>query len=144
MGGRGVAGTLGVALIAGGCSISASSESISKSVSSPFTMASSLSRSSGSEGDEEAYRREVAEYTDAYVRSGGQYDAFQRRVGELAVRHGISDWEANRTTYVAFGEGLKRAGVKGLALDTWTENLAGGNARWIKAIQEGYRNYEPR
>ena len=134
---------VGVALAsAAGCVLSTSSESISKSVSSPITLASNLSNSSSSQGDETAYRHDVAEYTDAYVRSGGQYDAFERRLGEIAAKHGISDWETNDLTFLAFGEGLARAKVQGVGLETWAENLAGGNPHRIKLIQEGYRDYQ--
>ena len=134
-------GAVAMLVLATGCMLSTSSESISKSVSSPFTLASSLSTSSASQGEEAEYRHDVAEYTDAYVRSGGRYDAFQRRLGELAAKHGISDWETNKATYLAFGEGLARAKVQGVGLETWVENLAGGDPGRMKLIQQGYRDY---
>src|SRR5262245_8665661 len=135
-------GVGGALVLATGCMLSTSSESISKSVSSPFTLASSLSTSSSSRGEEAEYRHDVAEYTDAYVRSGGRYDAFQRRLGEIAAKHGVSDWETNDATYVAFGEGLARAKVQGVGLETWVENLAGGDPGRVRLIQQGYRDYE--
>lgn len=125
-----------------GCSLSTSSVSISDSVSSPVRLVSSLSESSsGAHGEEAAYRRDVAEYVEAYVRSGGQHDAFTRRLGELAKQHGISDWEADRVTYLALGEGLARAKVQGVALKTWVENLADGDPAKMQQIQEGYGGY---
>ena len=116
-----------------GCSFSDSSESISKSVSSPFT---SSSRSSG--GSDQSYRDDVRDYTAAYVKSGGDFDAFQKQIAKLAAKHGITDWELDTNTFVGIGEGLKKAGATPTELAAWKTNLAGSDLSRANAIQQGY------
>jgi len=90
-----------------GCSFSYSSESSAKTLSSPC-------RSSGSSPDEEkkeAYRDDVRDFTAAYAARHGDLDGFQSGLGDVARRHGITDWEAHDATYAAVGAGLARAHV---------------------------------
>jgi len=126
-----------------GCSIS---ESISKSISSPLEWSSessaSSSRSSSPERGE-AYRDDVRDFTAAYVQSGGQFDQFNRGLGNVAAKHGVSNWESDSTTYVGIGEGLKKAGVSATALTVWKSNLAGSDSSKGAAIQKGYDSYQP-
>jgi hypothetical protein len=126
-----------LALLAG-CSIS---ESISKSVSSPFEWSSasigSSSRSS-SPNRAEDYRTDVRDYTSAYVKSGGDFDAFTRGLSGIASQHGVSNWESDTDTYIGIGQGLRKAGVTPTQLEVWKSNLAKGNASTAAAIQKGY------
>ncbi len=127
-----------------GCSVSESSLSLSNSSESTSHTLESMSDSSVSSSassqpkTDQAYREDVRDYTAAYVMSGGQFDAFQRTLGQLAQKHQITDWEDNRTTFVGIGEGLARANVKGIALDTFKRNLAGSDRRKIDALEAGY------
>jgi len=115
------------------CSFSDSSESISKSVSSPFTS------SSDSSGDSQAaYREDVRDYTAAYVRSGGDFDTFERKIGSIAAKHGITDWELDKGTYLAIGQGLRKGGLKPIELAAWKSNLARGDVSRAEMIQQGY------
>ena len=82
------------------------SGSISTSISSPFEWSSS---SIG--GEDSAYQQEIRDYTVAHTRSGENLDAFRRGVGGLAGARGISDWESDRPTVTAIGEGLEDAGM---------------------------------
>lgn len=133
----------GLALLAlagaAGCSISQSSVSISESIG---TSSESFSTSSASSSrtDTDRYREDVAQYTQAYVQSGGRYDAFQRTLAELARTRGISDWEDSQATWVGVGQGLARAGVSEMALDTWKTNLAGDDEAKRRAIERGFRH----
>jgi hypothetical protein len=97
------------ALVAGvaACSLSYSSESLSKSVSSPFT---SSSGSSGGKADA-AYLDEVRSFSAGFATSGGDATAFRRGLGSIAERRGIHDWEDDDATCKAIGQGLKRAGL---------------------------------
>ena len=126
-----------LALLAG-CSIS---ESISKSVSSPFEWSSassgSSSRSSSPQRAED-YRAEVRDYTSAYVKSGGDFDAFTRGLSGIASKHGVSNWESDDVTYVGIGQGLQRGGVTPTQLEVWKSNLARGDASKAASIQRGY------
>ncbi|HVQ76222.1 MAG TPA: hypothetical protein VMT79_11885, partial [Candidatus Binatia bacterium] len=91
-------------LVTGCSSFSASSESSSESSSdssrSSFDSSASSSGSSSPESKEKAYRDDARDYAEAYVKSGGQFDAFQRRLGEIARKHDITNWEDNQATYV--------------------------------------------
>lgn len=133
---------LGSSLVLGtaGCSIS---ESISKSVSSPFewSSASSASSSGSSPNRSEAYRNDVRDYTQAYVKSGGDFDTFTRGLSNIASKHGVSNWESDDNTYVGIGQGLKKAGVTAMQLEVWKTNLAKGDASQAAAMQKGYDSY---
>jgi hypothetical protein len=121
--------------------------SISKSISSPFewssdSIASSSSSSGSSSGDRsQEYRDDVRDYTAAYVQSGGQFDAFSRGLSNIAGKHGVSNWEADSNTYVAIGEGLRKAGVTQMQLNVWKSNLAGTDSSKATAMQKGYDTY---
>ena len=128
------------AVVLAGCSISASSVSswsLSKSVRS--SSRSSDSSSSSSPGAaEEAYREDVSDYTRAYVKSGGDFRAFQSDLARLAEEHGITNWEENLLTYTAIGEGLGSAKVSDAELMAYKRNLSRGDPKKADAIQEGY------
>jgi hypothetical protein len=119
-----------------GCSIS---DSVSASFDSSASSVSSSGSSSGSSSaDRESYRNDVRDYTDAYVKSGGQFESFTRGLTEIATKHGVSDWEADQDTFVGIGTGLKKAGVTPTQLEVWKTNLANGDATRAASIQKGY------
>ena len=123
-----------------GCSFSYSSESSSKSLASPFTSSASSSSSGGS--TKQAYRDDVRDYTYAYVSSrGGDVDAFQRGLGDIARNHGVTNWEEDSATYRGIGAGLAKARVSGVAFATFKQNLGRGDPSKMDAIQEGYDSY---
>ena len=93
----------------------------------------SLSASSKSSSDSSS-----ASYTEAYVKSGGQFDAFQKRVGELAKKHDITNWEDSMATYEGVGAGLGRARVNQVQVDAYKENLGQGDPKKMEAIQKAY------
>ena len=135
--GTSVAGPL-VVLVAG-CSVSASSWSVSKSVrSSSHSSDSSSSSSPGAA--EEAYREDVSDYTSAFVKSAATSDlaGFRADLSRLAREHGITNWEENPSTYTAIGDGLGRAGVSGGGLRAYQTNLSGGDPAKAALIQKGY------
>jgi len=115
------------------CSFSYSSESIGKSISSPFKSSSDSSGTSSA-----AYRGDVREYTAAYVRSGGDFQSFERKIGTVAAQHGISDWELNKDTYLAIGQGLRKGGLNPIELAAWKSNLAHDDTARAGEIQKGY------
>src|SRR5215470_7402070 len=79
---------LGLAvLLSSGCSFSASSQSSSESSYDSSRSSSDSSRSSPPENRERAYRDDVRDYTEAYATSGGPFDAFQRRLADIARAH---------------------------------------------------------
>jgi hypothetical protein len=130
---------LGLALLAtSGCSFSASSAASSESSGASSESSASSSASSSPANKETSYRDDVRDYTEAYVKSGGQYDAFQKRIGELAKKHDITNWEDNMVTYDGIGQGLGRAKVSTAQLDAYKQNLGKGDPQKVVAIQKGY------
>ena len=115
------------------CSFSYSSKSSSES-----SASSSGSSASSSRTAEDEYRDEVRDYTAAYVKSGGQFDAFTRGLGDLAKKHGITNWEDNEATYIGIGKGLGVAKVNQMQLDTYKTNLGAADPKKQAAIQKGY------
>ena len=127
---------LGSVLALAGCgSISASSESISKSISSPFAS------SSASSSPESAYREDVRDFTAAHVKAGGNAQALRSQIGQLAQKHGITDWERNEATYRAVGEGLARAGYKQVEVDAFNKVFTDSvqQADWVQAGYDSAR-----
>jgi len=119
-----------------GCSFSTSSKSASDS--------SGSLTSSGSSSDSQSnkkYTQEVSDYTMAYVKSSvanADYNSFAKGISDIASKAGISNWEQESSTYVAIGQGLKRAGTTGVTFDTYKSNFAHNNAANMKSIQQGY------
>lgn len=132
--GSALVASLALVALSTGCSIS---ESISKSISSPFESSSDSSKSS-SESRESAYREDVADYAASVARSGGSPDRVLNGVGSIAAKRGIASWESSDATYVGIGQGLKRARVDALGLETWKLGLAEGDATRAVAIQRGF------
>ena len=119
-----------------GCSFSDSSVSISKSISSPFESSSASSPSA------EAYENDVADYTYAHVISAGQPDAFMKGLGTVAERHGVTNWEADNSTYIGIGKGLGKAKFTQTQVEVFAKNITGGDAKKIKLVQQGYDSAE--
>ena len=119
-----------VLLVPLGCSISASSKS------------SSDSSSGSSSPADTAYYDDVRSTTEAYVKSGGAFDAYQKKLGDLAKERGVTNWEENLGTYAAIGEGLGQAKASQALVDTFKTRLAptGSPSSTDKqtAIQKGY------
>lgn len=126
---------LAVLLAPLGCSFSASSKSSSDS-------SASSSRSS-SPGDS-AYLDDVRSTTEAYAKSGGPFDAYQKKLGDLAKQHGITNWEENLAAYVAIGEGLGEAKASPGLVESFKERLAppgtSSGADKRTAIQKGFES----
>ena len=122
-----------------GCSFSKSSSDSSESSSASFA---SSSASSSPASKESLYRDDVRDYTAAYVKSGGQIANFKVKLGELAQGRGITNWEENMATYEGIGQGLAKAEVSGVGLDTYVTNLSGGDANKAAAIRKGYESFK--
>jgi len=130
------------ALASSGCSISASSESISDSISSPFEWLSDSSGSSSPDGGASfAYLRDVETLSRAFAdASGARSDAagFLRELGRTAEAHGISDWEAYPETFAAIGEGWRRAGLAPDAVERLSAELFGAGSNGAAGVLRAY------
>jgi hypothetical protein len=80
----------------------------------------------------------VREYTAAYVKTGGQFDAFRRGLGDLAKKHGITNWEDSTVTYEGIGEGLGSARASEIQLKAYLDGLAGPEESKRAAMKKGY------
>lgn len=138
-----IAGFVAATIAAAGCSFSYSSESSSdSSKSSSESSGSSSESSSGSsskdDSNEASYEQDVADYTSAYVISGGSSEGFLNGIGDLAAKSGISDWESSQTTWRGIGRGLAAANVKKDQVAVYQKNWTNGNTVAMSAIQQGY------
>ncbi len=98
-----------------GCSFSYSSGASSDSSATSSDSSKSSSASSGGSETEpkdakEAYMSDVSAYTTGAAK-GDDPEAYLRELGDIAQRHGITDWERDTATYNAIGTGLRRAGI---------------------------------
>ena len=130
-----------VMLIPLGCASSDSSASSAKSSGSSADSSGSSSRSSSPADTKATYRDELRTYTAGYAKGGGQADdAYQRQLGEIAKRYGISNWENSEVTYRGVGEGLGQAGASLPLLASYMDGLAHRDAEKRKAMLEGYNS----
>jgi hypothetical protein len=119
--------------------VSDSSKSISDSTSSIISSPSSIS------GKSKKYQNEVADYTMAYVKSshpGADYNSFLKGLSDIAAKEGVTNWDQDSLTYLGIGIGLKKAGVEGIAYETYKKNFAGGDSKKMEEIQDGYESEE--
>jgi hypothetical protein len=126
--------------VVAGCSLSASSESLSASVESSSKVVSSPFESSASslKSAETRYREDVRDHTVSYVRSGGDVQAFQAELAGVARERGITDWEASNATWEGIGEGLARAGVSGADFESRLVDLTGSDPAKMAAVRAAY------
>jgi len=131
---------ISLAIFLHGCSFSYSSESSSKSSGrSSDSVSSIVSSPSNSSKTGEKYKQEIQDYTEAYVKSSeADYASFQKGLTDIADSHGVVDWEQDSATYFAIGKGLKKAGIEGVAYETYKKNLTGSDVSKMADIQEGY------
>ena len=118
------------------CSFSYSSQSSSDSSKSSSESSSSSSRSS-SPNSEAAYRKDVSDYTEAYVVSGGSDGAFLNGIGRLAEKRGITDWESDENTWIGIGRGLGGTQITAVQLGVYKENW-GVDPQRMQSIQKGF------
>lgn len=102
---------LGLVAVGSGCAAFSSSNSFSESSGSVSDSVGSSSDSSGSSsgGDETAYRSDVTRYVAVGVEQQVEPEALRRGVTEIALAHGLSDWEATPATREAVEEALTAA-----------------------------------
>lgn len=121
-----------------GCSFGYSSESSWKTLTSP-SRSSGSSSGEESEKKEEAYRDDVRDYTYAYVtRSAPDAEGFERGIGQIAHRHGISNWEEDGDTWRGIGAGLAKADAAPATVDRFARDVARSNPARTTAMRQSY------
>jgi len=81
----------------------------------------------------------------AYVKSshpGADYNSFLKGLSDIAAKEGITNWDQDSLTYLGIGIGLKKAGVEGVAYETYKKNFARGDSKKMEEIQDGYESAE--
>lgn len=131
---------IAMALFISGCSIS---HSVSSSSDSSRSISRSSNSSSGPKVSEEtrkAYVKDISTYADAIGGSRISGDDFMRGISKIAKKHGISDWESYKYTYIGIGKGLKAAGISRAQLQdlSYLKGLLSGNEKRLDYIKQGY------
>jgi hypothetical protein len=135
------AGLVALLAVAGGCSKSSTSQASSESSSRSSTSSTSSSGSSGSSSGPSRYERDVRDYTEQFVLSGGDFGSFRLQLGKIAEKHGVTNWEQDRDTFEGIGRGLKKARVSGERLDQLEKELtSGANAQAPEWLRKGYKD----
>jgi hypothetical protein len=87
---------------------------------------------------------DVRTTTEAYAKSGGPFDAYQKKLGDLARDRGVTNWEENLGTYVALGEGVGSAKASSGLVETFKDRPAPPSSvnspDKRSAIQKGYES----
>lgn len=132
-----------------GCSFSKSSESISNSISKSSESISDSSTSSSGDDDSSpppeepqdavAYQADVAQLAATYARSGGDIGALRSAVSQLAVKRGITNWEADPMTVQAIGRGVGDGGMDDEQFAAFSKELFGENLSKQSELSKGYQ-----
>jgi len=118
-------------------SISSSLQSISTSLNSISSISSSISGSSSSNKDknrDSQFKKDIRDLTCLYLKSGSSKNFFIE-IENISMRHGISDWKRNDSTYLGIGEGFSRAGLKIEDIKSISSNLPQDK---ISLLKKGY------
>jgi hypothetical protein len=146
-----------LALAVGGC------KSISDSVTSPSRWVAdssgALADSSGASADssdaasrsvsgssspedepaQTSYQDDVRVAGRTFAATGGDSGAFVRQLSQIAERHGITDWEAHRETWLALGAGFQQAGLTQEQVDGLLLQLGHLRSPERGYVHEGYQ-----
>ena len=124
---------LGAALLAA-CSFSASSKSSSDIASSP-----SSSAPSSKDKEKSGFEKDIIDYTAEFAKSSEtDMEKFNARLGKIADQYGVTHWQEDKSTYVAIGKGLHKAGLSQSRYQALKSSLGDGQAWKMDAIAEGY------
>jgi len=123
------------------CSFSHSSESSSDSSNNSSESSSHSSSPGGGSKDatQTSFDRDVEQYTVAFLQAGGtDDDAFLAGIGDLARQHGVSDWEAELSTWEAIGRGLARSHASTAQRTAYQMAWSGGDSARETAMAKGF------
>jgi hypothetical protein len=100
----------------------------------------SISESSG--GDDEpapAYQADVELFAREVALRPELERGFERGIGQIAERHGISHWEARPETLRAIGAGLREAGLREAQVEPFLARVGREAGSDRALVLEGYR-----
>jgi len=131
-----------IATVLTACSFSESSKSSSTSSESSSDLASSPSSSvpTSKAKKKEGYEQDVRDYTAEYVKSSdANPESFRTRLGKIAAKYGLTQWDQDKSTYVAIGKGLRKAGLSKPQYEAFKTSF-GDSLPWkMETIDEGYK-----
>jgi hypothetical protein len=129
------------ALACGSFAQSSESSSDSSNNSSESSSNSSTSSSPGHDHDDEktsSFEGDVEQYTAAFLSAGGmEQESFFAGLGDLARQHGVSDWEADPSTWEAIGRGLAHSDASAAERTAYQAAWTGGDAAKQTAVAKG-------
>ncbi len=131
-----------VAVLLASCSFSESSKSSSTSSKSSSDSASSPSSSvpTSKDNKKSGYENDIRDYTAEFVKSsGGNAATFRAKLSGIAAKYGVSQWDQDKSTYLAIGRGLRKAGLRNPQYDSFKTSLGDGSPWKMQAIDEGYK-----
>ena len=119
----------------------ASADSSGASADSSNAASRSVSGSSSPQDEraQTSYREDVRVASRTFAATGADSEAFVRQIGEIAERHGVTDWEADRATWLALGEGFRQAGLSQEQVDGLLLQLGHLQSPERGYVHEGYR-----
>jgi hypothetical protein len=129
--------------------LSKSSESISDSISSPSKSSSESSGGDDDSGEPEApqdkasYEADVAQLAATFAAVGGDIGALRSAVSELAVKRGITNWEADSATRQAIGRGVGDGGMEEAQFADFSKDLFGDDLTKQSDLRKGYQATAP-
>lgn len=84
------------------------------------------------------FDQDVEQYTGAFLDAGGSTnESFLSGVGDLARRHGVSDWESDPSTWEAIGRGLARSHATTAERTAYQAAWTGGDPTKQSAMAKG-------
>jgi len=128
--------TTTAAFFAGGCAPAVSSASLGAGSSLSGSSMSSAAR----DETHNHYNADVRAATQSALDAGASEGEVLRSVSRVAERYGVSDWEAQASTYVAIGEAMKLAGENESDAQSLAHKLADGNPEAEELLLQGYRS----
>ena len=116
-------------------------QSSQASADSSNAVSDSISGSSSPRRDHAAtrYQEDLRVASQTFATTGGDSEAFVREIGAIAEQHGITDWEADRATWLALGEGFRQAGLSRDQVDGLLLQLGHLQSPERGYVHEGYQ-----
>lgn len=121
--------------------VSTSSNSISKISDSVQSLSGSIqsisgSSSGGSKAQMQTYKMDVRDLTAIYYQTGFNHE-FKKDLNTVAQKNGLLEWQTDALTYIAIGEGLKKANMSEYDFKVFLSNFE-SKKELGKFLKEGY------
>jgi hypothetical protein len=75
------------------------------------------------------------------MQSGGSEVEFQRDLSGIAMKHGLTFWENEKSTYIGIGAGLKKAGLKSDEMKQFLYSFSARDRKVVRLIRTGYEKF---